>query len=259
MLRDFKTRPFASNQIRTEEHAKKFNLDVTLKSLVPRSDPVIFDVGGYNGDSIVYFKNLFPDASITSFEPNPLVLDALHAVASRHENVRVVNRAVSNKNGVVEYFQQGINPGLGGLHKRSLSSHDSIDLQRLAQQGEAERNAYLSEVNKAELHVPAITLADYVAENPVSGSISILKLDTQGHEPEILEGCGDLLKRIDVVLTECCFYDMYERQVSFFDLEKTLLPFGFRLWDISHISKNPMNGRTDWVDVIYTKAPARTS
>ena len=28
-------------------------------------------------------------------------------------------------------------------------------------------------------------------------------------------------------------------------------PAGFHLYDINYISKNPMNGRTDWVDVIY--------
>jgi hypothetical protein len=36
-----------------------------------------------------------------------------------------------------------------------------------------------------------------------------------------------------------------------FTRQKILHPAGFRLYDISHISKNPMNGRTDWVDVIY--------
>jgi hypothetical protein len=35
------------------------------------------------------------------------------------------------------------------------------------------------------------------------------------------------------------------------DIEKILLPAGFELYSISHISQNPMNGRTDWLDVIY--------
>lgn len=30
-----------------------------------------------------------------------------------------------------------------------------------------------------------------------------------------------------------------------------------KLYDISHISKNPMNGRTDWVDVIYVNSRVR--
>jgi len=47
------------------------------------------------------------------------------------------------------------------------------------------------------------------------------------------------------------FYDYYERSLSFSDIEAYLLPAGFQLYDISHISKNPMNGRTDWLDVVY--------
>jgi len=62
---------------------------------------------------------------------------------------------------------------------------------------------------------------------------------------------GGSLSDVDVVITELMFYDYYERSLSFSDIERFLLPSGFHLYDISHISKNPMNGRTDWVDVIY--------
>ena len=46
-------------------------------------------------------------------------------------------------------------------------------------------------------------------------------------------------------------YDFYERSLSFSDIENYLLKSDFTMYDISHISKNPMNGRTDWIDVIY--------
>ena len=81
--------------------------------------------------------------------------------------------------------------------------------------------------------------------------VSLLKIDTQGFEPEVLEGLGDRLSDVNVVLTELMFYDYYERSLSFSDIERWLLPAGLRLYDINHISRNPMNGRTDWVDVIY--------
>ena len=62
---------------------------------------------------------------------------------------------------------------------------------------------------------------------------------------------GKKLDNIDVVLTELMFFDFYEKSLSFSDIEKYLHQYNFRIYDISHISKNPMNGRTDWVDVIY--------
>ena len=59
------------------------------------------------------------------------------------------------------------------------------------------------------------------------------------------------LSVVALVLTEVMLYDLYERSLNFSDIEKHLLPAGFKLFDISHISKNPLNGRTDWVDLIY--------
>ena len=69
--------------------------------------------------------------------------------------------------------------------------------------------------------------------------------------PKKFDGLGNRLSDIDLVITELMFYDYYERSLSFSDIEKYLLPSGFKLYDISHISKNPMNGRTDWVDIVY--------
>jgi hypothetical protein len=101
-----------------------------------------------------------------------------------------------------------------------------------------------------ERQVDVVRLDDYMTGHRTA-RVNLLKIDTQGFEPEVLDGCGSRLSDVDVVLAELMFYDYYERRLSFSDVEKFLHPAGLRLYDISHISKNPMNGRTDWVDVIY--------
>jgi hypothetical protein len=106
--------------------------------------------------------------------------------------------------------------------------------------------------------VPLIRLDSYI-DNASINKINLLKIDTQGYEAEVLSGTGTRLSDIDVVITELMFYDFYERSLSFTDIERFLLPAGFRLYDISHISKNPMNGRTDWVDVIYVNEKLKYS
>jgi FkbM family methyltransferase len=251
-LKEFKTREYSSNEARSEEHAKKFGRDAVLKSLIGTASPLVFDVGGYTGKSIIGLKAAFPDARIVSFEPNPQVIDALREVAARYRDVEVIQTAVSNRSGSIEYFQQGINPGLGGVYRRNLESKDSIDLTRLRGGDPDERSKYLVEVNKAHFSVPTTTLGDFATSRKIE-EVDLIKIDVQGHEPEVLEGAGALLSRTRVVLTEISFYDLYEKSVSFFDVENVLRPHGFRLWDLSHISKNPMNGRTDWVDAIYVR------
>lgn len=254
-LQEFKTRKYESNEARSQEHAKKFGRDAVLKSLIRGPRPLVFDVGGYTGKSIIDLKQTFPDARIFSFEPNPQVIDALREVAQRYTDVEVTQAAVSSRVGQIEYHQQGINPGLGGVYKRRVDSHDSIDLTRLRapEADDAERQRYLAEVNKKSFTVPTVTLEDFATRRAITDEISLIKVDVQGHEPEVLEGAGALLARTRVVVTEISFYDLYERSVSFYDIERVLRPHGFKLWDLSHVSKNPMNGRTDWVDAIYVR------
>jgi hypothetical protein len=110
-------------------------------------------------------------------------------------------------------------------------------------------NQYVEKLNHQRF-VDIIRLDDYIKSLNIE-KINLLKIDTQGFEPEVLSGLGEELKNVDVVLTELMFYDYYDRSLSFTDIEKYLIPSGFQLYDISHIAKNPMNGRTDWVDVIY--------
>ena len=131
-----------------------------------------------------------------------------------------------------------------------MKSNDSIKLNKLKIQEDIDGlNDYVNLLNN-ERSIEVIRLDDYMTKGNIN-KIDIVKIDTQGYEPEVLEGFGRRLSDIDLIITELMFYDYYERSLSFTDIEKYLIPAGFQLYDISHISKNPMNGRTDWVDVIY--------
>jgi hypothetical protein len=81
--------------------------------------------------------------------------------------------------------------------------------------------------------------------------IDLLKIDVQGAESRVLVGGKETLKRTKAVVMEIGFFDYYEQQTAFMDVEKVLLPLGFSLYSISEVSNNPMNGRTDWAEVVY--------
>jgi len=142
-----------------------------------------------------------------------------------------------------------------GFHKINLQSLDSVHLQRLKANEPAAIESYESQINKAR-PMKIARLDQYLASAGLD-RVDILKMDTQGFEPEVLEGLGARLADVDVVISELMFYDYYERSLSFSDLERWLHPAGLRLYDISHIAKNPMNGRTDWVDVVYVHERVR--
>ena len=61
--------------------------------------------------------------------------------------------------------------------------------------------------------------------------IDIVKIDTQGYEPKVLEGALNSLKskKIKTILTEIIISDIYKSNVSFFEIEKNLINNGYKL------------------------------
>lgn len=246
-----------TNEQRTDEYLKKFDREKVLKLLIKEKSPVIFDVGANNGSSLAEFKVWWPDATVHCFEPQQECWDELEERETRY----LPGSVVINKVGAgatasegLTFYTHDLTTGQSGFNRINTKSGDSIRLQELSdsQQVLAEYEASLNHART----VPLVRLDSYIASSLID-KVSLLKIDTQGYEPEVLSGLGARLADIDVVITELMFYDFYERSLSFSDIEKFLLPAGFKLYDISHVSKNPMNGRTDWVDVIYVNERIR--
>jgi len=250
-----KNKNHGKNEVRTAKYLEKFSREKVIKFLVNRDDPVIFDVGANNGSSLDEFKEWWPNSYVHCFEPQEecwLELDE-SATSFQNNGSVVVNRvaAGSESKDNATFYTHDINSGVSGFNRINMSSRDSIDLNELDKEGIDKKEEYGNTLNH-EREVSIIRLDDYIeAQDPIINNIDLLKIDTQGFEPEVLEGFGEKLEIVDVVLTELMFYDFYERSLSFSDIEHFLHKANLQLYDISHIAKNPMNGRTDWVDVIY--------
>ena len=241
------------NEERTEDYLNKWDLERTLKFLINKRNPCIFDVGANNGSSINDFKSWWPNALIHCFEPQKECYESLIETASIYEagSVIINSSAVGNiSSDEAIFYTHDINSGISGFNKINTGSKDSINLSKLNDEGIKAKLDYTKTVNHHR-KVPVVRLDEYISDIDLNLHIDLLKIDTQGFEPEVLDGLGDKLANVDVVLTELMFFDFYERSLSFSDIERYLLKYGFKMYDISHLSKNPMNGRTDWIDVIY--------
>jgi len=242
---------YPDNEERTKSYLNKFNREKVLRSLVNSGNPLIFDVGANNGTSLVEFKNFWPESNIHCFEPQPICWDKLDETSKRYKQGSIfINKfALGNETlNEKQFYSHDISSGISGFHKINLESKDSINLSEIKNDKKL-LSDYSNTVNHETL-VKVRRADEYIIKNNLD-RINLLKMDTQGFEPEILDGLGNQLQNIDVIISEIMFYDLYEKKISFYDLEKYLIPNGFKLYDISHISKNPQNGRTDWVDVIY--------
>ena len=247
---------YDNNQERTEKYFKNFNREKILKSLVNNEKPIIFDIGANLGQSLLEFKSWWEASEVHCFEPQEECWKNLEKIKNNFSNNEVcINKlAMSNvsKESKIFYSHEVDNTkGTSGFNKINLDSSDSIHLNDI--KNSKSSNLMVEDYQKTINHKREVQVvrADSYLEDLNINHIDLLKIDTQGHEPEVLEGFGNRLKDVGCVITELMFYDYYERSLSFSDIEKFLIPAGFHLFDINHIVKNPMNGRTDWVDVIY--------
>lgn len=257
-----RTKNQGKNQERTLEYLEKFDTEKTLKMLIEKANPIIFDVGANNGSSINEFKSWWPASHIHCFEPQTECHHDLMETAKIYEglgSVKINMCAVGNKNiDEAVFYTHEINSGVSGFNKINLESVDSIKLKNLNAELGDEKIKYANTLNH-DRKVEMIRLDDYIDSIDSNLEIDFLKIDTQGFEPEVLDGLGEKLNNVKVILSELMFFDFYERSLTFSDIEKFLLRSNFRLYDISHLSKNPMNGRTDWIDVIYVNDSWRKS
>lgn len=228
---------------RNGEFKGKFTREKLLHQILKNEQPKIFDIGAHHGESVVFLKKVFPDAIIYSFEPDPESYSILSG--TQIDGVLYFNLAFSDLDGETNFYRNKISH-TNSLLKVNKNSQDSIGINRALNENDTK---YFENFNH-KISVKTMSIDSFLSVNPLE-QIDLLKIDVQGAERLVLLGASKTLSKVKVIILEISFYDYYEQQSSFLDVERIIAPFGFKLFSISEISNNPMNGRTDWAEVVY--------
>jgi FkbM family methyltransferase len=224
------------SDVRNNDYYENFTPEKFFQLLIPQKNPLIIDIGAHTGESVEFFSSIYPGADIYSVEPDPDNYKKL--LACMPNKKRALNLAVGSKSGVAKFFQYD-QSHLNSLYAINKESVDSL--------------GYASSSTGREIEVRCLTLNDLVEELAISNKrISLLKIDAQGAEVDILIGAQSMLKQVDNITLEINFFDFYSKKNNFLEVEK-LLP-GFELYSINKLSQNPKNFRTDWAEVFYRNA-----
>lgn len=234
------------SKVRNKNYKFLFDRKRLIQNLVANKYPVIFDIGAHHGESIKYFKELFPKSIIHSFEPDPDSFDKLSC--NKIDNVHCHNLAVSDSSGTKTFYRNKISH-TNSLLKVNLASKDSIGITNAKKNNQ--KDFFLG--FNSEFEVTTTTLDAFTQANLIN-MIDLLKIDVQGAECLVLSGGIISLKKTKILMLEISFFDYYENQTTFLNVETLLAPIGFKLYNISEVSNNPMNGRTDWAEVIYVNS-----
>jgi FkbM family methyltransferase len=161
-----------------------------------RPNPFIIDCGANLGMSIIYFKELYPDAKIIAFEADEHIFSFLekNVQSFGYKDVELVNKAVWNKDDVLSFIVEG---GAGG---------------RLEDKTE----------NGTYKEVPCVSVRKYL----MGEKVDFFKIDIEGAEYEVLKDCEDLLHNVENLFIE--YHSMPEKRQNLHDILKIVQDAGFK-------------------------------
>ena len=99
---------------------------------------------------------------------------------------------------------------------------------------------------KRSVMVPVVSLANL----DVPEEASLLKLDVQGYELEVLAGAGQLLSQVEVIVAECSLYPFQVGIPLIHETIQHVVGLGFRLYDTADAIRWP-SGNLAQIDLVF--------
>ncbi len=168
---------------------------------------ILVDVGAFRGDfSLLISKHNSIMKSIL-FEPNPVNLGQLHALFSDSDNFDIIPHAVSSHSASESIFNINDDPTTGSLLPYIKSTSPV-----------------------ATFNVNTITLDEWYHKHSLGEKISLIKIDTQGSDLEVLKGAEGLLSsQHPMLVVELIWIKLYMHQAHPVDIFTYLHSNGYSL------------------------------
>jgi FkbM family methyltransferase len=207
--------------------ARRFGIDL----LPPMAlDGQVVDVGANEGQFAGTLLRVAPRARVLAVEPEPATAGRLRARFDHDERLSVVQTAL------------GASVGRGELHLTDNPVFASLRRPVAGLEGQYPRGTAVADT----VEVATTTLDDLM-----TGPVSVLKLDVQGSEHEVLTGGERVLADTAAVLIEMNFVAHYEGEASFALLHDLLLDAGLRLVGLGELKRSATTGYPLWADACY--------
>ena len=152
---------------------KEIFVEEVYKFWSPTKTPYIIDCGANIGLSVIYFKRMYPSATLIAFEPDETIFKQLEINIAQfnYDNVQLLNKGVWNDETTLSFLAEGT---LGG---RIIDSE--------------------TKTSSKVISIHTVRLRNYLTRK-----VDFLKIDIEGSEYEVLVDCADLLKNVEFLFVE---------------------------------------------------------
>ena len=177
-----------------------------LTEILSRHDkPVVLDVGANRGNYANKILDTCPDATLYAFEPHPATFWLLQQVANQR-GFEAINCGMGAETGVLQLYDRQEADGSGTEH---------ASVYREVIEG-------VHQVSASAVEVSLSTIDTFVRQRDLK-EITLLKIDTEGHEYQVLQGASESLAHGIVEMIQLEFNEMNTISRVFFRDFYTLL------------------------------------
>lgn len=182
----------------------------------------IYDIGANKGAWTEECLKYFPSSNYYLFEPQISLKKDINLRFKNFKNVQLFSVGVGNVNDQLNFT----------IHDRDDSCSFSFSEQEAKDRG------------FEQIKIPIVKLESFVKENDLKKP-SILKIDAEGLDLEVLEGANGLLQHSDIIMVEVAIMNKRLKNtvlemLNYLDLN------GFKLFDITDINR-PFPNNVLWL------------
>lgn len=196
-----------------------------LNSLGYRPD-IIYDVGAYEGSFALLAHKIWQEANIYCFEPLENKIDILSERTRKSGKIHLKNVLLGDQEmDRVSFYEAETASSVLKEHHPNQFPSTQKPMRSLDSMIQAEG-----------LPVP-----------------SLIKLDTQGYEYQILNGLSDNLAKVEIILAELNLIDIHKEVILADKVISFLSTFDFVPYDITELHHRPLDKALFQVDMIFVK------
>ena len=218
-----------------DKNIQKKNLKIIKQYLGGKKINYI-DVGAHSGEMILLLSNHFNIKKIFAFEPNLEIVSELEKL--KIKNLNISKYALSDKTGD-DFLKIGHLSSMSTLNRINKNSFYTFIKKVIINFFYKGNTIY-----KKKIKIKKIRL-DKIKDFKKIKKIDLIKIDTEGHEFNVIKGMGNLLKKTNLILFEYHYDNSLIKGYDFNKINKYLVSNNF-----SFISRNKMLFRKGY-EIIY--------
>jgi FkbM family methyltransferase len=197
-----------------------------VRGLNPR---VVLDVGAAHGDWTKSCQRIFPDAHFMMLEPLPDYGAELSALV-RRGRIEYVPAAAGRTEDTLPLLVPD-EPG-GSSFLAASREHDSYF--------------------KRSVTVPVLPLSSL----DIPSGPTVLKLDVQGYELEVIAGAAPILDQVEVIIAECSLYPFQQGIPLIHEVVDRVVEFGYLIYDAADEMRWP-SGTLAQLDLVFVSGKSQ--